>query len=110
MLMVRLPMPMMPMALMMAIELAVYGMLIGCVIMLLKKSQLSTIFVIMIALVISMIGGRIAFALSALFFMESAAFFPVFFSTFTGSFIGIILQLILIPIIALRLKKYGYLD
>jgi predicted membrane protein len=103
-------MPQMPMAIIMAFELAIYGLVTGLVLRIFRKSKLTYILKIIIALMIAMILGRIVYALAAMIFLQSAEFIPVFIGTFTTSFIGILLQLILIPLIALRLKKYVQKD
>ena len=99
-------MPQMPTAIMMAFELAIYGLLTGLVINLFKNIKISFVLKVIVALVIAIILGRITFALTAMVFLQSTDFISVFIGTFTTSFIGIFLQLILIPLIALRLKKY----
>ncbi|MBI9010082.1 MAG: ECF transporter S component [Tenericutes bacterium] len=99
-------MPQMPMAIMMAFELAVYGLITGLFIKLLKNIKIKYLIKVLITLVIAMLLGRIMFALAALVFLQNANFVEVFIGTFTASFIGIILQLILIPLLALRLKDY----
>jgi predicted membrane protein len=99
-------MPQMPMAIAMAFELAVYGLVTGLFIKVFKNININYLFKVIISLVIAMILGRITYALAAMVFMESNNFIVVFLGTFSSSFIGIILQLILIPFLAVRLKKY----
>jgi hypothetical protein len=99
-------MPRMPMAIAMAFELAVYGLVTGLFIKVFKNININYLFKVIISLVIAMILGRITYALAAMVFMESNNFIVVFLGTFSSSFIGIILQLILIPFLAVRLKKY----
>lgn len=98
-------MPPFPMNVMMAIELGVYGLLTGFLFKSFKKVIKRDIFAIYIALIIAMIFGRIAFALSKMFIIGIPNFMVVFIETFTGSFFGIILQFILIPLLFLRVKK-----
>ena len=99
-------MPQMPMAIMMAFELAVYGLVTALVIKLLKNIKLSFLVKVIVAVVIAILLGRKTFALAAMIFLQNADFLTVFIGTFTASFIGIILQLILIPLLAVRLKGY----
>jgi hypothetical protein len=86
----------------MALELPVYGLTIGLLVRYLKAP-------IIINLLVSMIAGRIAFALG-IFIIGSFVKLPVSFISFLeASFItgmpGIFLQLIIIPALAIRLKK-----
>lgn len=99
-------MPPMPKSLAMAFELMIIGLVIGIVLKLLKDSKLSYIMKVIIALVIAMILGRIVYAFVLTFFMATP-FFELFLASFADSIPGIILQLILIPILATRLKPYA---
>lgn len=100
-------MPQMPMAIMMALELAIYGLITGLIMKLLKQVKLQYVLKVFLSLILAMILGRITFALSAMIFLQNADFISVFIGTFTASFIGILLQLILIPLLAVRLKDYA---
>ena len=98
-------MPLLWSAIPMAFELAVYGLCAGLLYKLLPKK---TVY-IYITLVASMLAGRIvwgavSFALAGL--RETSFSFTVFWaSAFAGSVPGIILQIALVPIIVLALKK-----
>ncbi len=86
----------------MALELPVYGVSIGLFYRRLKIP-------ILISLILSMIAGRMAFALG-IFVIGAFVKLPVSFSSFLeASFItglpGILLQLILIPVLNFRLRK-----
>ena len=86
----------------MAIELPVYGFSIGLLYRYLK-------FPLLLSLILSMVAGRCAFALG-LFVIGAFIKLPLNFMSFLeASFItglpGIVLQLILIPILSLRLKR-----
>ena len=86
----------------MALELLVYGVSIGLFYRRLKIP-------ILISLVLSMIAGRIAFALG-IFVIGAFVNLPISFISFLeASFItglpGILLQLILIPVLNFRLRK-----
>jgi len=86
----------------MALELPVYGVSIGLFYRRLKIP-------ILISLVLSMIAGRIAFALG-IFVIGAFVNLPISFISFLeASFItglpGILLQLILIPVLNFRLRK-----
>ncbi len=98
-------MPPFPVSLMMAFELGVYGLLSGLLFKQLIRVIKNDIITIYVSLIIAMISGRVVFAVSALIFTGASNFFIVFTGLFTGSVPGIILQLILIPILYLRLKK-----
>jgi riboflavin transporter FmnP len=91
----------------MALELPTYGATIG---LFYKRLKIP----ILISLIISMIAGRVAFALG-IFVIGAFVKLPVSFSSFLeASFIiglpGILLQLILIPVLSLRLKRYFFLN
>ncbi|HVP36405.1 MAG TPA: ECF transporter S component [Terriglobales bacterium] len=86
----------------MAFELPVYGLTIGLLVRHLKLP-------LIVNLLVSMIAGRIAFALG-IFIIGSFVKLPVSFATFLeASFItglpGIFLQIIIIPLLAIRLKR-----
>ena len=86
----------------MALELPVYGLTIGLFCRYLKAP-------LIVNLLVSMVAGRIAFALG-IFIMGAFVKLPVSFISFLeASFItglpGIFLQLIIIPALAIRLKK-----
>jgi riboflavin transporter FmnP len=86
----------------MALELPIYGLTIG---LFYKKLKIP----ILISLVVSMIAGRVAFAIG-IFIIGAFVKLPVSFSSFLeASFItglpGILLQLILIPILSFRLER-----
>jgi len=98
-------MPQFPMSLMMALELGVYGLLSGLLFKSIIKVYKKDIITLYISLLIAMIMGRVVFTVAALIFTGANNFFIVFTGLFTGSIPGIILQLILIPILYLRLKK-----
>jgi len=99
-------MPPFPISMLMAFELATYGFVVGLLYQYLRNFKLKPIFKILISLVIAMIVGRIVYALAGLVFMSGAHFWPLFVTTFTLSSIGIALQLILIPMLMLRLRHY----
>lgn len=97
--------PMFPTAAAMAVELAVYGCVTGLMYRLLPKKNVY----IYAALIISMICGRIAWGLAGIFLygLGGTAFTWELFMA--GAFInavpGIVIQLIVIPIIIIALKK-----
>ncbi len=99
-------MPPMPMvAVPMAVELAVYGGLSGLLYHLFPKRN-SYIY---ISLICAMIMGRIANVLTASLFGQAVAI-ASFKNIFVGTFVGIIIQIIIIPVIVIALKKSGYMD
>lgn len=98
-------MPILPVASAMAIELAIYAVVISVVMKLLKKVEIHHLAKLYISLIIAMLLGRVGFALAAMIFMNAPSFQVVFISTFSGSSIGILLQLILIPMIYVRIHQ-----
>ncbi len=98
--------PMMPTALAMAFELAAYGMFAGMVYNALQKTTVN----VYVSLIVSMLLGRvvwgvITFALYALF-MTNAFTLPMFFAgAFVNAWPGIVVQLVLIPVLVLALRR-----
>lgn len=97
--------PMFPYAIAMAFELAAYGCISGFLYKLFPKKNVY----IYVTLIIAMIGGRIVWGIVSYFLYglgETAFTFSIF---LTGGFVkalpGIVLQLILIPIIVIALKR-----
>lgn len=103
-------MPPFPISMLMAFELATYGLLVGLLYQYLKNFKLKPIFQILISLVIAMVSGRIIYALAGIIFMSGAHFWSLFVTTFTLSSVGIALQLILIPMLMLRLRHYIFIN
>ena len=102
--------PLFPTAVCMAFELAAYGAFSGLLYRLLKKSRLN----IYIALILSMIGGRIIWGIAMLFCMgvsggtfTIAAFIA---GAVTNAIPGIIVQIVLIPLLVMALDKPGIMD
>ncbi|MGO1369013.1 ECF transporter S component [Senegalia sp. (in: firmicutes)] len=99
--------PMYPIATAMAFELGVYGLVSGLLYNRLKRSKTS----IFISLIVAMVSGRIVWGIVSyfLFFLSDTAFTLNMFiaATFLGSIAGIVIQLILIPLIVIRLEKAG---
>lgn len=97
--------PMFPIAVSMAFELAAYGAVTGILYKMLPKKNIS----IYISLVVAMICGRIVWgAVSLVLFGLSGS--PFTWEIFmTGAFVnavpGIIIQIVLIPVIVMALKK-----
>lgn len=101
--------PMFPSALSMAFELATYGFLAGWLNQIFPKKNMFIYF----TLILSMIGGRIVWGLVSLVFFGIRAM-PFTFNIFLGGALinaipGIILQIILVPLIIISLKKAGFL-
>lgn len=97
-------MPPFPMSVMMAFELATYGVLSGLLYVKLGNLITKDVTKVYVSIIISMIIGRVVFALAALSLTGASSFMVVFFGTFTGSFVGIVLQLLIIPILYFRIK------
>lgn len=89
----------------MTIELAVYGFISGLLINIIKTKKTSVN--IYISLILAMIAGRFAYGfMNALVFRAGSYSMQIWLaSAFITSFPGIIIQLILIPILVLALKK-----
>ena len=101
-----------PMACGMAFELASYGFFTGFLYKLFKKQgEGSRIY---LSLFLAMLGGRLVWAIAANFFYKLAGMEFTMEVFLAGGFInavpGIILQLIIIPIIVLALKKAGVIN
>lgn len=98
--------PLYPSALTMAFELAAYGFLTGFLYMILKKKNLTTVY---ISLIIAMIGGRIikgiANAVCYGIINKGYTFMMFISGAFLEAVPGIIIQLILIPAILLAVRK-----
>lgn len=99
-------MPPMPVvAVPMAFELAVYGTCSGLLYQLLPKRNAY----IYVSLVGAMITGRIINVLISAAFGQAVAL-ASFYNIFASTFAGIILQIIIIPVIVMSLKRTGLLD
>ncbi|MGI6728302.1 MAG: ECF transporter S component [Anaerovoracaceae bacterium] len=102
--------PMYPMAMSMAFELAVYGFVAGVMYRVLPKKNIY----IYIALIISMIAGRIVWGIvSTLIYGLSGVKFTwqLFIAGgFINAIPGIIIQIILIPIIVIAMKRANLIE
>lgn len=102
--------PMYPMAMSMAFELAVYGFVAGVMYRVLPKKNIY----IYIALIISMIAGRIVWGIvSTLIYSLSGVKFTwqLFIAGgFINAIPGIIIQIILIPIIVIAMKRANLIE
>jgi thiamine transporter ThiT len=94
-----------PGAVCMAFELGVYGLVAGLCYMLLPKKKLY----IYVSLLISMISGRIIWGIAMAICMGikgSAFTFGAFIAgAFTNAIIGIIIQIVLIPVLVMAISK-----
>ncbi len=97
--------PLYPVALVMAFELATYGLVSGLLFRILKKNVVN----VYISLIGAMISGRIIWGLVAFLIYPSAGFdfsFTVFLnSAFLFAIPGIVFQLIFIPVLVIFMKK-----
>ena len=98
--------PLFPSAIAMTFELAAYGFLAGYLDSLMPKRTSS----ILITLIGSMLGGRIIWGIASLFLLGFSNGTAFSWQAFTaGAFVnalpGIVLQLILIPVIVITLKR-----
>lgn len=102
-------MPPMLIAIPMAFELGIYGLITGLLFRLLAKKR-SSIF---ISLIVAIIGGRIVWGLASYLLLSILAIpFTVemfIAGAFANSIVGIIIQLILVPIIIIGLERAGVL-
>lgn len=102
--------PMLPTAVAMAFELAAYGFMAGFLYKLLPRKNTF----IYIALVISMIFGRIIWGIVSFFLygLSGTAFTWKFFmaGAFLNAIPGIIIQILIIPIIIIALKRAKFIE
>lgn len=102
--------PMFPQAICMAFELAVYGFTAGAFYRMLHKTKLN----IYVSLIISMILGRIVWGLAMFvclgFDLGKFGIMAFLTGAVIEAFPGIILQIILIPLIVMLLKKYKHIS
>ena len=99
-----------PSAVSMAFELAAYGLVIGLVFMQLKKKNILSVYISLLA---SMLVGRAVWGIAmALLLIGGDGFtFAAFISgAFTTAFPGILLQLIIVPATVLALKRAKLVD
>ena len=98
-------MPPMAMAPMMAVELAAYGIVSGILVRLLPKGNLW----LYVNLAISMVVGRILYAAVkvAVMGLAEAAPLVILLDTFTGTWVGIIVHFIVVPPLAVLLRRVG---
>ncbi len=98
-------MPQFPTAGIMAFELATYGLIAGLLYLKLSKKKRN----IYLSLLIAMLAGRVVYGIVSALVMGvfgSGYSFALFLSgAFTGAIPGILLQIILIPILVMVLKK-----
>lgn len=99
----------------MIVELAVYGFLSGLLRYIFLKNPKTNKFSSILALVISMVAGRIPAAFVSAIFMsiKGDAYFAALgvslLNKFTSTWVGIIIQLVLIPAILFALQRSGVL-
>lgn len=102
-------MPQMPMCLFMAAEMAVYGLLAGLLYSIFPKK----IPYLYISLILSMIGGRLVYGAVQWVVIGSGGgtyTLNMFLaSTMIGSWPGILLQIVLIPVIMIALKRAKFI-
>ena len=105
--------PLYPIGLMMSVELATYGILVSILYRVIKSKY--TLVNITLTLLLSMIGGRIVWGITAYLFFTVLGrpefSFSIFLSSaFVIALPGIVLQFVLIPPVVFRLSKISYLD
>lgn len=98
--------PMMPTALAMAFELAAYGLFAGALYSVLQKNAVN----LYVSLILAMLLGRVVwgvatYALYALF-LTGAFTLPMFFAgAFANAWPGILVQVVLVPLLVLTLRR-----
>jgi thiamine transporter ThiT len=102
--------PQFPTAFIMSFELATYGLLAGVVYRLLSKDVLS----VYASLIIAMIGGRVVWG-AVSFFVHGLSGTVFSWKMFTAGAVvnalpGIILQIVIIPVIVLALRRARHID
>lgn len=102
--------PMFPTATVMSFELAAYGLMTGLLYKLFPKKD---VFVYP-ALLLSMLLGRIVWGIASLFFIGLSGGVFTWQAFIAGAFMnaipGIIIQIIIIPIIVVALKRAGFVE
>lgn len=97
--------PLFPTALCMSFELATYGLLSGLTLQILPKKKLY----IYLSLIIAMLGGRLVWGIAMFsclgFNFNNFGLASFWTSAVVNAFPGIILQIILIPILVISIKK-----
>jgi thiamine transporter ThiT len=101
--------PLYPIALAMAFELATYGLIAGLLFSMFKHYQIIGIY---FSLIVAMLAGRLVLGAANTILLglsnETYAFKAFITAAFVYPIIGIILQLILIPITVFAVERYTY--
>lgn len=101
-------MPMMfPVAISMSFELATYGSVVGILYQSFQKKDLLSIYVSLIG---SMILGRIVWGITQMVLLDVFTWKLFMTSAFLNAILGIIMQLIIIPIIMMALNKSDFIQ
>lgn len=105
--------PLYPISVIMAFELATYGLITGLAFRLLKPKFKYSMIIVLTTLVISMLAGRIVWGVVSYMLLSLNGTFT--FSMFlSGAFItawpGIVIQLLLIPLLIKSLSHTKYID
>ncbi len=99
--------PMYPNAVWMALELATYGFIIGLVY---KNRKSDKILWVYTSLIIAMLSGRVVWGISKALLLgikgSTFTFSAFLVGGFVDAFLGIVLQLVLIPSVMMILKKF----
>ncbi len=102
--------PIFPTAVVMAFELGAYGLMTGLLYKLLPKKDVF----IYPALLLSMLAGRFVWGIASMFFLGISGEGFTWQAFMAGAFInavpGIIIQIVLIPIIIIGLKRAGFIE
>lgn len=106
--------PMIPVALAMAPELGVYGLVSGLVYRRFPANEKGSLLRILSALIAAMIAGRVVWGLAMWLLLRSSGGAFSFQAFLAGAFVnavpGIAVQLVLIPILVSALHRAGYID
>lgn len=104
--------PIFPVAISMSFELATYGAITGLIYMGLKKQKVNWLINTYISLIAAMLAGRAVMGIVNTILLSSAKYGLKAFiaGAFVSALPGIIIQIVLIPVILLALKKAKFFD
>ncbi len=102
---------MMPSAITMAFELATYGLIAGLLYALFRKKRLGAYFALIVAMIVGRaVWGGVSYGVYSLFLEDDFTWKLFFTNAFINAFLGIMLQLLIIPPIVMLLEKKGVLN
>ncbi len=102
---------MMPNAITMVFELATYGLVAGLLYSVFKKKRLGAYFALIVAMIVGRaVWGGVSYGVYSLFLEDEFTWKIFFAGAFINAFLGIILQILIIPPIVMLLEKKGVLN